>query len=208
MKEEKFRIITIGRQLGCVGSQIGHEAAKRLGMECYDKRLIELACSYGEVDLERMQGVDEKMPNPFLYSVPREIQNEKTGRGIAVNDMMFNLQSEVIRRLAARESCIIIGRCADYVLRDVPGVTTIFLHGDMESRIKRVEEKRKLEKNQAVSLIKKTDKARRNYYECYTGKRWGARDSYDITLNTARLGLEKCVDLICRIYAGGEAELV
>ena len=99
MKEEKFRIITIGRQLGCGGSQIGHEAAKRLGMECYDKRLIELACSYGEVDLERMQGVDEKMPNPFLYSVPREIQNEKTGRGIAVNDMMFNLQSEVIRRL-------------------------------------------------------------------------------------------------------------
>lgn len=121
---------------------------------------------------------------------------------------MFNLQSEVIRRLAARESCIIIGRCADYVLRDIPGVTSIFLHGDMESRIKRVEEKRKLEKNQAVSLIKKTDKARRNYYECYTGKRWGARDSYDITLNTARLGLEKCVDLICRIYAGGEAELV
>ena len=167
-----------------------------------------MACSYGDVDLERMRGVDEKMPNPFLYSVPREIQNEKTGRGIAVNDMMFNLQSEVIRRLAARESCVIIGRCADYVLRDVPGVTTIFLHGDMESRIKRVEEKRKLEKNQAVSLIKKTDKARRNYYECYTGKRWGARDSYDITLNTARLGLEKCVDLICRIYAGGEAELV
>lgn len=69
--------------------------------------------------------------------------------------MMFNLQSEVIRRLAARESCVIIGRCADYVLRDVPGVTTIFLHGDMESRIKRVEEKRKLEKNQAVSLIKR-----------------------------------------------------
>ena len=181
MKEEKFRIITIGRQLGCGGSQIGHEAARRLGLECYDKRLIEMACSYGDVDLERMRGVDEKMPNPFLYSVPREIQNEKTGRGIAVNDMMFNLQSEVIRRLAARESCIIIGRCADYVLRDIPGVTSIFLHGDMESRIKRVKEKRGLEKNQAISMIKKTDKSRRNYYECYTGKRWGARDSYDIT---------------------------
>lgn len=208
MKEEKFRIITIGRQLGCGGSQIGHEAAWRLGLECYDKRLIEMACSYGEVDMERMRAVDEKMPNPFLYSVPREIQNEKTGRGIAVNDMMFNLQSEVIRRLAARESCVIIGRCADYVLRDIPGVTSIFLHGDMESRIRRVAERRGVEKNQAISLIKKTDKARRNYYECYTGKRWGTRDSYDVTLNTARLGLEKCVDLICRIYAGGEAKMV
>ena len=195
-------------QLGCGGSQIGHGAARRLGLECYDKRLIEMACSYGEVDMERMRAVDEKMPNPFLYSVPREIQNEKTGRGIAVNDMMFNLQSEVIRRLAARESCVIIGRCADYVLRDIPGVTSIFLHGDMESRIRRVAERRGVEKNQAISLIKKTDKARRNYYECYTGKRWGTRDSYDVTLNTARLGLEKCVDLICRIYAGGEAKMV
>ena len=155
MKKEKFRIITIGRQLGCGGSQIGHEAARRLGLECYDKRLIEMACSYGEVDMERMRAVDEKMPNPFLYSVPREIQNEKTGRGIAVNDMMFNLQSEVIRRLAARESCVIIGRCADYVLRDIPGVTSIFLHGDMESRIRRVAERRGVEKNQAISQTRR-----------------------------------------------------
>ena len=202
------RIITIGRQIGSGGSEIGMEVAKRLGIQCYDRQLIEMACDYGELDQDILAEAEEKRPNPFLYSVLREIQNEKTGRGIAVNDMMFNLQSEVIRRLAARESCVIIGRCADYVLRDIPGVTSIFLHGDMESRIRRVAERRGVEKNQAISLIKKTDKARRNYYECYTGKRWGTRDSYDVTLNTARLGLEKCVDLICRIYAGGEAKMV
>lgn len=206
MITENFRIITIGRQLGCGGSQIGHEVARRLGVECYDKRLIEMACSYGQVDLDRMKDADEKMPNPFLYSVPRDIQNEKTGRGISVNDMMFNLQSDVIRQLASRESCVIIGRCADYVLRGLPGVTSIFLYSDMESRIQRIVDQRKVGVNQAIGILKKADKARRNYYECYTGKRWGARDSYDVTLNTGKLGLENCVDFICRLYGAGKPE--
>lgn len=193
------RIITIGRQIGCGGSAIGHEAARRLGVECYDKRLIEMACAYGNVDLERMRGADERMPNPFLYSIPRDIQNEKTGRGISVNDMVFNLQSEVIRQLAARESCVIIGRCADYVLRDTPGVISVFLQADMDDRIARLTEVRGITADQAIGVIRKTDKARRNYYECYTGKRWGARESYDITLNTTKLGEEACAELLCRL---------
>ena len=94
------RIITIGRQIGSGGSEIGMEVAKRLGIQCYDRQLIEMACNYGELDQDILAEAEEKRPNPFLYSVPRQMQNDKTGRGIAINDMVFNLQSEVIRQLA------------------------------------------------------------------------------------------------------------
>lgn len=198
MKENK--IITIGRQIGSGGSQIGMEVAKRLGIKCYDKQLIELACNYGELDQNVLEEAEEKRPNPFLYSVPRQMQNDKTGRGIAINDMVFNVQSEVIRQLAAKESCVLIGRCADYVLREQPGVTSVFIYADMNDRIRRLMEARKITRDEAITLIKKTDKSRRNYYECYTGKRWGAGASYDVTLNSAELGVDTCVDLICHLY--------
>lgn len=194
------RIITIGRQIGSGGSQIGMEVAKRLGIKCYDKQLIELACHYGELDQKVLAEADEKRPNPFLYSVPRQLQNDKTGRGIAINDMVFNVQSEVIRQLAEQESCVIIGRCADYVLREQPGVTSVFIYADMDVRIKRIMELQKLSRDEAISMIKKIDKSRRNYYECYTGKRWGAGASYDATFNSSELGLDTCVDLICHLY--------
>ena len=194
------RIITIVRQIGSGGSEIGMEVAKRLGIQCYDRQLIEMACDYGELDQDILAEAEEKRPNPFLYSVPRQMQNDKTGRGIAINDMVFNLQSEVIRRLAEKESCVIIGRCADYVLREQPGVTSIFIYADMNVRIACLMERRRITRDEAITLIKKTDKSRRNYYECYTGKRLGAGASYDVTLNSAELGLDTCVDLICSLY--------
>ena len=196
----KNRVITIGRQLGSGGSYIGREVARRLGIECYDKRLIELACKYGNVDLERMKDAEEKRANPFLFSVPREVQNDRTGHGGSINDMVFNLQSAVIRQLAERESCIIVGRCADYVLREQEDVRSVFIFSDLGSRIERVSEKHRVLRDQALNLIRKEDKARRNYYECYAGKRWGSTESYDVSLNSGRLGLNGCVEMICALY--------
>ena len=95
---------------------------------------------------------------------------------------------------------MIIGRCADYVLREQPGVTSVFIYADMSVRIACLMERRRITRDEAITLIKKTDKSRRNYYECYTGKRWGAGTSYDVTLNSAELGLDTCVDLICHLY--------
>ena len=112
----------------------------------------------------------------------------------------FARSVEAIRRLAEKESCVIIGRCADYVLREQPGVTSVFIYADMNVRIACLMERRRITRDEAITLIKKTDKSRRNYYECYTGKRWGAGASYDVTLNSAELGLDTCVDLICSLY--------
>ena len=91
------RIITIGRQIGSGGSEIGMEVAKRLGIRCYDKQLIELACNYGELDQDVLAAAEEKRPNPFLYSVPRQMQNDKTGRGIAINDLYSLVAADVER---------------------------------------------------------------------------------------------------------------
>ena len=190
------RIITIGRQIGSGGSEIGMEVAKRLGIQCYDRQLIEMACDYGELDQDILAEAEEKRPNPFLYSVPRQMQNDKTGRGIAINDMVFNLQSEVIRRLAEKESCVIIGRCADYVLREQPGVTSIFIYADMDFREKRTIEKEYYTAKDAKKNIKRIDRERRDYFRYYTGKEWESLDNYDLMINTAAVGINGEVETI------------
>ena len=190
------RIITIGRQIGSGGSEIGMEVAKRLGIQCYDRQLIEMACDYGELDQDILAEAEEKRPNPFLYSVPRQMQNDKTGRGIAINDMVFNLQSEVIRRLAEKEFCVIIGRCADYVLREQPGVTSIFIYADMDFREKRTIEKEYYTAKDAKKNIKRIDRERRDYFRYYTGKEWESLDNYDLMINTAAVGINGEVETI------------
>ena len=190
------RIITIGRQIGSGGSEIGMEVAKRLGIQCYDRQLIEMACDYGELDQDILAEAEEKRPNPFLYSVPRQMQNDKTGRGIAINDMVFNLQSEVIRQLAEKESCVIIGRCADYVLREQPGVTSIFIYADMDFREKRTIEKEYYAAKDAKKNIKRIDRERRDYFRYYTGKEWESPDNYDLMINTAAVGINGAVETI------------
>ena len=190
------RIITIGRQIGSGGSEIGMEVAKRLGIQCYDRQLIEMACDYGELDQDILAEAEEKRPNPFLYSVPRQMQNDKTGRGIAINDMVFNLQSEVIRRLAEKESCVIIGRCADYVLRDRKDCVNVCIHSDLTSRIKRATEQYGLSPVKAGDEINKIDKQRATYYRYYSEKKWGRAENYDLSVYSDSIGLEACTDLI------------
>ena len=190
------RIITIGRQIGSGGSEIGMEVAKRLGIQCYDRQLIEMACDYGELDQDILAEAEEKRPNPFLYSVPRQMQNDKTGRGIAINDMVFNLQSEVIRRLAEKESCVIIGRCADYVLRQQPGMLSVFIHAPLEQRVLRVARLYNIDEDKARARIRKTDKTRANYYNYYADGDWGRADRYDIALNTGKLPIPIAAQLL------------
>lgn len=199
MKISETRIITIGRQFGSGGGFIGHEVAKRLGIECYDKQLIELASMYGDMNIEEVRKAEEKRANPFLYKIPREYQNERTGRGIPVNDMVFNLQSAVIKRLADKP-CVIVGRCADFVLREYDNIYSVFIYADMDYRVDRISEIRQLPREQAIELVKREDKNRKKYYECYTNKRWGANESYDICLNSGNLGWKYCVGLLCERY--------
>ena len=190
------RIITIGRQIGSGGSEIGMEVAKRLGIQCYDRQLIEMACDYGELDQDILAEAEEKRPNPFLYSVPRQMQNDKTGRGIAINDMVFNLQSEVIRQLAEKESCVIIGRCSNYVLKDYPNVLSVFIHASWEFRMEKAAEKLSKTPREIEKFLQKDDKRKFEYCRRFTGKEWTDATNYDLCLDSSKLGYDKCVEEI------------
>lgn len=193
------RVLTIGRQFGSGGHRIGKILGERLGIQCYDSRLIDMAAEKGRLDKEQLKGVDEKKGSSFLYTVPGEV-NELTGFYRPMNDMLFTLQSGVIRELAMRESCIIVGRCADDVLAEHIGTISVFIGAEMESRIQRVQQRHELSEREAIALIKKMDKQRSCYYNFYTEKRWGRRESYHITLDSGRLGIEGCVRLLQTLF--------
>ena len=122
-----------------------------------------------------------------------------TGFGLPMNDMLFNVQSQVIRQLADRESCIIVGRCADSVLESYPNVISVFIRANMPERIKRITERQNISSREAESLIKKRDKDRSLYYNFFTDKKWGRAESYDIVLNSTTLGVDRCVQIICSL---------
>ena len=115
--------------------------------------------------------------------------------------MLFNVQSQIIRQLAAQESCIIIGRCADSVLEDYPGVISIFIHAAWPDRVARIMERQNLSEKEAEALIRKMDKQRGLYYNFFSDKKWGRPESFDIMVNSSRVGLEGCVGLICSFFA-------
>ena len=193
-------IITISREFGSGGHEIGKQAAERLGIECYDSRLIRMASEKSCISEKYLKDVDEKRANPWLYTVPSEYADEMTGFGLPLHDMLFNVQSQIIRQLAAQESCIIIGRCADSVLEDYPGVISIFIHAAWPDRVARIMERQNLSEKEAEALIRKMDKQRGLYYNFFSDKKWGRPESFDIMVNSSRVGLEGCVGLICSFF--------
>ena len=193
-------IITISREFGSGGHEIGKQAAERLGIECYDSRLIRMASEKSCISEKYLKDVDEKRANPWLYTVPSEYADEMTGFGLPLNDMLFNVQSQIIRQLAHQESCIIIGRCADFVLADYPGVTSFFIHAEWADRVARIMERQNLKEREAESLIRKIDKQRALYYNFFSDKKWGRPESFDIMVNSSRVGMEGCVRMICSFF--------
>lgn len=122
-----------------------------------------------------------------------------TGFGLPMNDMLFNVQSQIIRQLADKESCIIVGRCADSVLESYPNVISVFIRANHPERVKRIMERQNISAKEAETLIKKMDKDRSLYYNFFSDKKWGRAESYDLVLNSTALGRERCVDLICSL---------
>lgn len=193
-----YRIITIGRQFGSGGHEIGEQLADKLGISFYDMALIELAADFGNVDASQLKKADEKRPGSLLYTL-YEDSNAKTGYHLPVQDAMYNLQSGVIRDLAEKESCVLVGRCADYILKGRKDTISVFIYADMEYRTDRICLRNHCSKKEAVSLIKKTDKNRSYYYNYYTDQKWGSMGSYDLSLNSSKLGIDGCVDVLARL---------
>lgn len=206
---KKNTIITIGREFGSGGREIGQKAAKALQLECYDTRLIQMAAEQGSMNADVLSSVDEKRASPWLYSYSSSgdyITNPQTGYNISMNDRAFHLQSNVIQQLAQRESCIIVGRCADYVLRNFKNVFSVFIQADMESRVQRIMSKYDMAEKEARAMIKKMDKERSLYYNYFTDKRWGRPDGYSMILDSSKLGVDTCVNMLCALMKSGSQQ--
>jgi cytidylate kinase len=194
-------IITIARQYGSGGREIGERVAAILGIPLYDKELITDAAAKGSLNEEIIKKADESAANSLLYTLAMGSNVLGTtmhfGYKMPLNDKLFILQSEVIKEYAKEGSCVIIGRCADYVLRDEPNIMRLFIYGDLDHRQARVIERHpELKSSQVIDVINKTDKRRSSYYNFYTGNKWGKYDNYDMAINSSTLGIEHTAQVI------------
>ena len=195
---KKF-VINIGRQLGSGGRSIADILAQHYGITFYDRKLIELAAKESGLSQEFFENADEKKAHGFFHSIfsNRAAANALGGSDSYLsNDALFKVQSDIIRDLAERESCIFIGRCADYILRDHPCHINLFFTANIEDRIARMAREKGITAEQAEELIEKTDRRRADYYNYYSGKTWGAAESYDLCINTSHLGFEGTAQML------------
>ena len=194
-------IITIARQYGSGGREIGERVAEILGIPLYDKELITEAASRGSLNETVIKNAEESAANSLLYTLAMGSNMLGTtmhfGYKMPLNDKLFILQSEVIKEYAQNGSCVIIGRCADYVLRDEENILRLFIYGDLDHRQARVRERHpEIKTTQIIDVINKTDKRRSTYYNFYTGNKWGKYDNYDMAINSSTLGIDGTANLI------------
>ncbi len=203
------RIVTIGREFGSGGRLIGQKLAERMGVNCYDKELINLASKESGLCTEVFENNDEKPLNSFFYSLVMDTgalgQTFAGYMDAPLNQKVFLAQFETIQRLAERESCVIVGRCADYALHDYPNTIHIFISGELQDKVERVAKYNNISKDKALDLIAKSDKKRANYYNYYSNKKWGAAATYDLCINSSLTGVDGAVDVIMKFIEVKEA---
>lgn len=197
---KKF-VVNIGRQLGSGGKQIGEMLASRLNVGLYDKELINLASEESGLCREFFERADEKASQGFLGGVfgmrfPFISDGNIPTMNCLSNDALFKVQSDVIRRLASENSCLFVGRCADYILRDHPYCVNIFISASHEDRIARLQSLQAITRNEAEEMIRRVDKRRAEYYNYYSYKTWGAAESYHLCIDSSVLGIKETTDFI------------
>lgn len=203
-------IITIARQYGSGGHDIGKKLAEELKIPFYDKELLERAAKDSGFCQEIFENYDEKPTNSFLYSLVMDTYSMGYSTAafaeMPLNHKIFLAQFNAIKDIAKEAPCVIVGRCADYALADFPNVVNVYLYADLQSRIARIARRHDVTDAKAKDLIQKTDKSRASYYNYYTNKKWGEATGYDLCLNTASLGIDGTIHMIREFAAYKERE--
>lgn len=196
------RIITIGRECGSGGHTIGKLVAERLGIAFYDKEIVEMVAARTKLSPDFIAAHGEYFRNGSIGHIfgygarfAATVQTQSS-----IQDQMHFVQAELIREIAEKEPCVIVGRCADYVLRDRPDRLDVFIHSDMSYKVERSVQEHELEEKDAAAVLTKRDKSRAHHYNFYTSQTWGMAKNYHLTLDSGELGIERCVHLICEAY--------
>ena len=193
-------IITISREFGSGGREIGKLLAEQLDIPFYDKELLEMASKESGICHELFESNDESYTNSFLYSlVMGNYPVSPEGRinpEMPLNHKLFLAQFDTIKKIAENGPCVIVGRCADYILKENADVLNFFVMGNLLEKKKRILERYDIEKNKVEDFIKKTDKRRAHYYNFYTDMRWGEAKNYDLCINSSKTGIQGAVELM------------
>ena len=194
-------VLTIGRTFGSGGRLIGKKVAEQCGMAYYDKELLELAAKESGMSVDVLENIDESASNSLLYTLSTGGAH-LLGAHFAqtaeppLHDKLYIAQANIIKEIAEKESCVIVGRCADYALADYKNVIHLFIYANESCKVKRIMKKYELSEAKAKDMIIKKDKQRQSYYNYYSSKKWGRADSYDLCINSSVLGVDGTVKLI------------
>ncbi|MFV0497318.1 MAG: AAA family ATPase [Candidatus Fimivivens sp.] len=195
---KSYPVFAISRQYGSGGRDIGLALSKKLGIPFYDNELITLAAQESGFAPELFKNADHNASSSLLFTL--SMYGSTTGTfNMPLGDQVFLIQSDIIKKVASEGPCVIIGRCADYILRDFPNRVSIFLHAPLDQRIERVVENSGVASNKAKDIVTKTDKKRSVYYSHFTGEKWGASGNYHITMDTARMGITGALETLALI---------
>ena len=193
----KNRIITISREFGSGGRTIGREVASKLSIPCYDEALIEKIAEKSGFAQAYIKERGEYAPSSSWFG---NALAERDYRGHSAQDDLWNAQSAVIRELAEKEPCVIVGRCADYILRDAADCLTVFIHASMEKRAERIVQVYGERDDSPEKRLADKDKRRRAYYQLYTDTEWGKVQNYQIALDSGIIGINRCAGIIAALY--------
>lgn len=197
----KNYVITIARGFGSGGKEIGTKLAGQLGIPCYEKQILKMASDYTGISEQLFAEVDEKLRGHSLMkrllTTPSDYVVEPSDKKFTSDQNLYNIQARIIREMAKTESFIVIGKCADYILKDLTNVISVYIEAPRRECVESIVRKMNVSEARANELIQKTDKYRADYYKYYTGGNyWTNPVNYDLTLNSARVGREKCVEVI------------
>lgn len=193
-------IITIGRQFGSAGREIGEKVAEHFQIKCYDKELLTRAAKESGYCEEMLESHDERPTSSFLYNLVMDTYsfgyNTSSYVDMPISHKIFLAQFDTIKKIAQEGPCVIVGRCADYALSDYDNCIHLFIYGEEDVKKKRIMEKYNLSEQKAKDMMVKKDKQRQSYYNYYSSKKWGRADSYDLCINSSLLGFDGTVKLI------------
>ena len=199
----KKKIVTISRQYGSGGRYNGENLAKAMGVPCYDEKLIDMVAKESGFAQSFVAEKGERMTGSLLFNIASSLSFANnvfsTNNGVTLQDEIYFTQNRIIKELADKGPCVIVGRCADYILREREDCLNVFIFADNESKIERAEKYFNITREEAPAVLKKKDKARANHYKYYTDQEWGMASNYDLCLNSGLIGIEGCVKAIQQV---------
>lgn len=198
-------VIAIARQNGSGGREVGKRLAEELGISFYDKELIQLTAQKSGIQEKICEEAEETATNSLLYTIALGGNiwggNNLLEHELPITDRIFIAQAGIIKRIAQEESAVIVGRCADDILRNSPNCIKVFIYADLQYRMQRIETLHGVNEEKAIREIRRMDKKRANYYNYFTDKKWGQVENYTLAINTAEVGVDGAVDMIKSLYA-------